>query len=393
MSPPPIPLVDLGAQYRRLKPELDAAVQGVIDSATFIGGPEVQQFEKEFASYLGVSHTVGCANGTDALELALLALQVGHGDEVLVPANTWISTAEAVTNVGATPVFVDVDPQLYTLDLASAARRLTPRTKALIPVHLYGLAAPMDEIMAWAGEHNLFVIEDCAQAHGAEYKGRKVGTFGQVAAFSFFPGKNLGAWGDAGAVVTNQAEIAERVRMLGNHGQLTKHQHQIIGRNSRLDNLQAAILRVKLRHLPDWVAARRAHAARYTELLQETGITLPHTPLGHLHAFHLYVVQVTNRDFVQAQLAHANISTAIHYPRPLPFVPAYQYVGYTAADIPAAAQGADVILSLPMYPELTPELIGRVCLALRKTQSQRATPQRKQAVGQVIPSVANQARG
>lgn len=368
-----IPFVDLKAQYQSLRQEIDGAIAAVIQDAAFIGGrdnPYVRRFEDEFAEFLGVRHCIGCANGTDSIEILLKVMGIGPGDEVIVPANSWISTAEAVGNVGATPVFVDSHPDYYTIDPAGIEARLTSRTKAIIPVHLYGLPAEMDPIMDIARRHGLHVLEDCAQAHGASYQGRMVGTFGDAASFSFYPGKNLGAYGDAGCMISNRDDIAERARMLANHGQIKKHQHLVEGRNSRLDGVQAAILSAKLPHLRRWTELRIEHASDYSRRLNECGVTVPTTPGHSVHVYHLYVVLAPRREEMQSFLGKAGIATAVHYPVPLPLLPPYLKLGNRAEDFPAASGHMDRLLSLPMYPELREEEID--CVAAAVAQFLRA---------------------
>ncbi len=359
-----IPFVDLKAQYESIKAEIDHAIASVIDETAFIKSPYIAAFEKSFAEYLGIEHCIGCANGTDAIEIALRALGVGAGDEVIVPANTWISTAEAVTTAGAKVVFVDNHPELYTIDVSKIEAKITARTKAIIPVHLYGLPAEMDVIMSLAAKYNLKVIEDCAQCHGATYKGTTTGTFGDIATFSFFPGKNLGAYGDAGGIVTSNQELARTCRMVGDHGRLGKYDHGLEGRNSRLDGLQAAILSAKLPHLKQWTKARQDNAACYDHYLSNLDIQRPICPEYSRHVYHLYVVQVPNREQVQERLQARGIATGIHYPIALPLLSAYQYLGHSAADFPVAAGGMNRILSLPMYAEMTEEKIKYVVDAL-----------------------------
>jgi dTDP-4-amino-4,6-dideoxygalactose transaminase len=349
-----VPFVDLHRQYLRIKDEIDAAIAGVIQDSAYIGGDRVTQFEREFAEWLGVEHVVACANGTDSIEMLLDAFGVGPGDEVIVPALSWISTAEAVGTQGATPVFVDIDAT-YCIDATKIEEKITPRTKGIIPVHLYGCPANMPTIMAIAERHSLFVLEDCAQAHGAMINGQKVGTFGHAASFSFYPGKNLGAYGDAGGVATNDAETARKVRMIANHGQPQKHTHLIEGRNSRMDGIQAAVLLVKLRYLDQWTAERIEAAARYNELLAQSGLTLPSTPEGCQHVFHLYVVQSDNRDALAIRLGQAGITTAIHYPQPMPVMECYRSLQIPIEDYSIAAAACQRILSLPMFAELTAE--------------------------------------
>lgn len=364
-----IPFVDLKAQYLSLKAELDEAIGRVVGETAFISGRYAETFEKSFAEYLGVGHCVACANGTDALEIGLMAIGVEAGDEVLVPANTWISTAEAVTNIGAQVVFVDSEPAYYNLDPSKIEEKLTPRTKAIIPVHLYGLPADMDEILAVARKHGLRVLEDCAQAHGATYKGKTVGSLGDAATFSFYPSKNLGAFGDAGAILSNNQEYADRARLIANHGQMAKNRHTIEGRNSRMDGIQAAVLSVKLPYLDGWLDARRAHAKLYDELLGDTGLTLPDAPKDSRHTYHLYVIQAPNRDAVQAKLNESGIETGVHYPTALPFMEAYEHLGHTPADFPVSHSQMGNLLSLPMYAELTDEMIEFVCANLKRTVS------------------------
>lgn len=368
-----IPFVDLKSQYLSLKPQFDEAILKVVAETAFIGGKYATEFEESFAEYLGAKHCVACANGTDALEIALQAIGVAAGDEVIVPANTFFATAEAVGNVGAKPIFVDIDPEYYNLDPAKIEEKITDRTKAIIPVHLYGLPAEMDEIMAIARKHNLKVLEDCAQAHGATYKGQTVGTFGDVATFSFYPSKNLGAFGDAGGIVTNSEAVAERARLIANHGQLAKNRHVLEGRNSRLDGIQAAVLSVKLPHLEGWLEARRSRAALYDELLRDTGLPIPVAPAHSRHTYHLYVVRVPNRDQVQAKLFGENIETGTHYPIALPFMEAYASLNHQPSDFPVAHSQMSEILSLPMYAELTDEMIERVCASLKNAVALSAT--------------------
>lgn len=348
-----IPFVDLKVQYQSLKEEIDEAIASIIDQTAFIGGQFVRDFENDFAEYIGTSNCIGVANGTDAIEIALKALGVGEGDEVIVPALTWISTAGAVSNVGAEPIFVDVLAEERTIDPSGIKEKINDKTKAIIPVHLYGLPARMNEIVGIAKSNNLFVIEDCAQAHGATIDGKMVGTFGDIATFSFYPGKNLGAYGDAGAIVTNDEALATTCRMLANHGQITKHDHRIIGRNSRLDTMQAAILKAKLPNLEDWTKGRIQVARWYEQKLE--GVIKPSTPESMRHVFHLYVIQTQHRDQLMQRLEEANVGFAIHYPTPLPHLKSYAYKGHQIGDFPFAEKMCKEIISLPMYPELTEE--------------------------------------
>ncbi|MDH5365709.1 MAG: DegT/DnrJ/EryC1/StrS family aminotransferase [Cyclobacteriaceae bacterium] len=360
-----VPFVDLKDQYQLIKEEVDKAISSCLENTSFVGGEIIQKFETEFATFLNVKHCVGCGNGTDAIELALQVANIGKGDEVIVPAYSWISTSEAVSTVGAKPVFVDINPQYYTIDVSKIEEKITPLTKAIIPVHFYGLPVDMDGIMQLANKHNLIVIEDCAQAHGAEYKGKKVGTFGDLACFSFYPGKNLGAYGDAGAVVTNNKDLAEKVRMVANHGQNGKHNHIVEGRNSRMDTLQAAILSVKLRYLDKWTDQRIKNANLYIEKLKDIEVITPKLPENIKHVFHLFVIQVNDRDNVMKALKEKGIGFALHYPVALPFLKPYIHLGFTANDYPVSHAFSQKLLSLPMYPELSEKQIEYVCESLK----------------------------
>ncbi|WP_017732993.1 DegT/DnrJ/EryC1/StrS family aminotransferase [Nafulsella turpanensis] len=346
-----IELYNLRRQYLLLKEELDAAIAEVIRKAQFIGGDEVANFEEAFASYIGTNFCVGCGNGTDAIEILLQALGVGKGDEVIVPVHSWVSTASAVTAVGAKPVFVDTLPYRYTIDPAGIEKAISAKTKAIMPVHLYGLPAEMDEIMAIAEKYQLYVVEDCAQAHGATYKGRKVGSIGHAASFSFYPIKNLGTFGDAGAMVTNDSILAEKVKMLGNYGQKEKHQHLLHGRNSRLDTLQAAILSTKLPYLDEWNRLRRKLGSLYATLLQDLPLRLPDNLGDRKSAVHLFVIQTGEREALANFLMENGISTAVHYPQMLPMLPLYQSSSQKDS-FPVSFAYQDKILSLPLYPEL-----------------------------------------
>lgn len=361
----PVPMADLYAQYLSLKTETDTAIARVIDNSAFIRGPEVEGFETAFAAVFGTDHCVSCANGTDAIYITMTALGTGPGDEVIVPAMSWISTSETVTQTGARVVFCDIDPDTYTLDPAALESHITDRTVGIIPVHLYGQAAEMDPIMAIAERHGLWVVEDCAQAHLATYKGRKVGTFGVAATFSFYPGKNLGAMGDAGAIVTNDETLANSMAMFARHGGLVKGDHQIEGINSRLDGLQAAILSVKLPYLAGWTARRQEIATTYEAAL--TGIeelSLPQIGPDRGHVWHLYVVQCDNRDALAAHLEAAGVQTSVNYRRALPQQPCYAGMGYAPGDFPVAESLAARGLALPMFPEMTGEQIRQVVEAI-----------------------------
>lgn len=360
-----IPLVDLRAQYQALKPEIEARLQSVLGRAAFTMGSEHDEFERAFAAYLGGGQCSGVSSGTDALELALLACGLGPGDEVITVPHTFIATVEAISHAGARVRWVDVDARTYNMDPTAIEAAITPQAKAVIPVHLYGQPADMAPILDIARRHGLRVIEDCAQAHGARYRGQRVGTLGDVACFSFYPSKNLGAYGDAGAVVTADERIAEQVRLLRNHGQATKNVHQIEGYCRRLDNLQAAVLLAKLPHLDEWNERRRQAAAHYDRLLQELpAVIRPYVPPGVEPVYHIYAVQVPERDRVRAALAAEGIESGIHYPLPLHQQPAYAHLCCRPEDYPVSAALGRRILSLPIYPEITPAQIEAVVAAL-----------------------------
>jgi dTDP-4-amino-4,6-dideoxygalactose transaminase len=359
-----IPLVDLHAQYLGIRDSIDAAIRRVVDSGAFIGGACVREFEEAYAADYGVRQCVSVANGTDALYIALRMLGVGAGDEVITSAHSWIATSETISQCGAQPVFVDVD-EYYTIDPELIEAAVTPRTRAIIPVHLYGQSADMTRIMAIATRHKLLVIEDCAQAHFATWQGRRVGTFGAAATFSFYPGKNLGAYGDAGAIITSDEQLASRMRMYANHGSLRKHDHRIEGINSRLDALQAAILSAKLPHIHDWTRARQQVASWYGEALRDVpALQTPRVRPSATHVWHLYVVQVEDRDAVAARLAARGIQTAVHYPTPLPLLEAYRRLNARPDQFPRAAADARRILSLPIYPELSQQQVQFVARSL-----------------------------
>lgn len=360
-----VPFVDLRASHRLLRDELAAAFHAVLDRADFVLGDDVSRLEEEFARYCGARRAVGVASGLQALELTLRAAGVGPGDEVIVPAHTFVATAAAVTFCQAVPVTVDVNPDDYTIDVAAIAAAVTPRTRAIIPVHLYGLPANMDAIMALADEYGLFVLEDACQAHGAWYRGRRTGTLGHAAAFSFYPSKNLGACGDGGIVVTDDDALADTICALRNCGQLEKGRHELAPLNSRLDTLQAALLRVKLRHLDAWNAARRRAAALYTELLSGSRVTLPVERSDSTHVYHLYVIRTPQRDALRQALQERGIGTGIHYPLPVHRQPFYLRNGLRATAAPHAEQLCDEILSLPMFPEITDEQVAYVASCIR----------------------------
>jgi dTDP-4-amino-4,6-dideoxygalactose transaminase len=361
-----VPFADLTAQYQAHKQEFDAAIADVIARNAYIGGGYVRNFERAYAEKYGVGHCVSCANGTDAIYIVLRMLGIGAGDEVITTAASWISTSETISQAGAIPVFADVD-DFYLLDVEQIEKRITPRTRAIIVVHLYGQAAQMDRLESLCRERGLKLIEDCAQAHFAEWQGRRVGTIGDAATFSFYPGKNLGAWGDAGAIVTNDEELARKCRMYANHGALTKHHHEMEGINSRMDGLQAALLSAKLKHIDSWTAERRRVAARYEALLHGVGdLELPRTRKGATHVYHLYVIKTQHRDSLKSFLTEKGVETAIHYPTALPLLPAYRRLGVGADSVPRAAENQAKILSLPIYPELSDAMIGYVSGCVRE---------------------------
>jgi dTDP-4-amino-4,6-dideoxygalactose transaminase len=363
-----VPMVDLHAQYERIRTEADAAIRAVVEGTQFINGPDCRLLEQEFAAYCGAAAAVGVANGTDALTLALKALGVGPGDDVLTVANTFIATGEAILLCGARPVFVDVDPVTCTLDPSRLEAALTPRTKVVLPVHLYGHPADMGAILEIASRKGLPVLEDAAQAHGAEVGGKRAGRLGHGATFSFYPGKNLGAWGDAGMVVSDDAAFVARVRQLANHGGgAHKYDNVVPGTNSRLDTLQAAVLRVKLRHLDAWNAERRERAQAYTRALEGTpGVVLPREREGARSAWHLYTVRSSARDALKAHLEAAGIATAVHYPRPIHLQPAMAAAGGKPGDLPASEQLSREVLSLPLYPELPLPALERIAGLVRQ---------------------------
>ena len=344
-----------------IKPEINAAISAVIDETAFIRGKYVQNFESEYAKKYGVKHCIGVANGTDAIFITLKMLGIGKGDEVITTAGSWISTSETISQAGAKPVFVDIERDYYTIDPAKIEEKITPHTKAIIPVHIYGQPANMAAIKKICDAHDLSLVEDCAQAHFAESGGKKVGTFGDAGTFSFYPGKNLGAYGDAGAIITDDDALAEKIRRFANHGSLKKHDHEFEGINSRLDGIQAAVLSVKLKYIDEWNRRRYENAILYSKLLDTTeGISTPKIREGGSHIFHLYVIRLHGRDQLAARLRERGIETGIHYPVALPFLPAYQYLGHKKQEFPVAAEYQDTILSLPMYPELTDAMIDSV---------------------------------
>ena len=359
-----IPYADLRRQYRAIKPEIDAAVLRVLDSTQFILGDEVASFEREFAAYCRAADAIGLNSGTSALHLALLAAGIGPGDEVITVPFTFVATAAAIEYARATPVFVDIDPETYTMAPAAIERAITPRTKALIPVHLYGHPADMDPILDIARRHNLIVIEDAAQAHGAEYKGRRCGSMGLMAAFSFDPGKNLGAYGEGGAVVTSDPVLAKRIRVMRSWGEERRYEHNVRGFNYRMDGIQGAILRVKLRHLEAWTEVRRARASDYARAFAGSGIATPLERPACRHVYHVYAVRLAHRDATRGALQVADIQTGVHYPIPIHLQPAYADLGYARGDFPVSEEAASQVLSLPMFPEMTTEQAQEVAAAV-----------------------------
>src|SRR6266487_2401906 len=355
MSRMQIPLVDLGSQYQTIKPEIMSAFEEVLENMQLFLGPQLQAFETEFAAYCGCHQAVGVASGTDALALALRVCNIGSGDEVITVSNTFIATVEAIALVGATPVFVDIDPLTYTMDWRQLGSALTSRTRAIIPVHLYGHPVEMQPVLDFARSHGLRVIEDASQAHGATYRGSRVGSLGDIGCFSLYYSKNLGAYGEAGICVTNDRALAENLRMVRDHGSRIRYQHEVLGVNARLDELQAAVLRVKLRYLDQWNTARQEHAQFYTEQLRELKIEVPFVQLWGTHVYCYYVIQVQGRDHFRKALEQEGIATGIHYPTPIHLQPACAHYGYVRGMLPVTEALSDRIVSLPMYPELTAE--------------------------------------
>ena len=362
-----VPFVDLRIQYHAIRQEIRAAIDDVLESTQFVGGKWIERFEQQFADFVEAKYAVGMASGTAALELSLKAAGIGPGHEVIVPANSFFATAEAVSNVGARPVFVDVDPATFHIDVASVEQALTPKTKAVIPVHLYGRAVDLTRLERLATQHGFEIIEDAAQAHGASRNGKSVGASGRLTAFSFYPGKNLGAYGDAGAVTTNDPDQAAKLRMLRDHGSPQKYHHSLVGANARMASVQAAVLSVKLRYLADWNHLRQRHAADLAGGLRGTQIVAPDVPGNNEHVFHLFVIRTTQRRALQEFLSQRGIDTGIHYPVPLHLTEAYQAQGYPGrGSIPVCEQLAEEILSLPMYPELSEEQKTYLIAALRE---------------------------
>lgn len=375
-----VPFLDLKAQYRAIKDEVDPAIQSVIEKTAFAGGPFVETFEQAFAEWCGTDHAIGVNSGTTALWAALSGLGIGPGDEVITVPNTFVATVEAIIFCGATPVLADVDEATLTLDPHQVERAITPQTRAIVPVHLYGQMADMDPILEIARKNNLYVVEDAAQAHGATYKGRPAGSVGDAGCFSFYPGKNLGAYGEGGAVTTNDQALAAQIRMAREHGQSRKYYHDILGWNARMDGIQAAVLSVKLRHIEAWNAARAAHARAYNERLSGIeGIHLPIQADYAGHVYHLYVIHLRERDALMKHLAQAGIACGIHYPVNVHLQEAYKGLGYQAGDFPVSERNGAEALSLPMFAELTDKQIDMVCDAIREFASEQArmTPAQK----------------
>ncbi|MEP6636085.1 MAG: DegT/DnrJ/EryC1/StrS family aminotransferase [Acidobacteriota bacterium] len=365
-----VPFVDLKAQYLTIKEEIDAAIRDVVESCHFVLGEQVEAFEADFAIYCQSSYALGVNSGTSALHLALIAAGVKAGDEVITVSDTFVATAAAIRYTGARPVFVDIDPASSTMDPALLELAITPRTKVIMPVHLYGRCADMDSILEIARRHGLLVIEDAAQAHGAEYKARRAGSLGDLACFSFYPGKNLGAYGEGGAVVTNNPDYAEQIKRLRDHGQSRKYYHDEVGYNYRMEGMQGAVLHVKLRHLDDWTAARRAHAQDYRRLLDGAGVGLLEERANNLSAHHIFPVFTQQRDALQEHLNTRGIATGIHYPIPVHLQRGYSDLGYKVGDFPATEQACNEVLSLPMYAELSSEAVAQVADAVREFSRQ-----------------------
>lgn len=364
-----IPFVDLKAQYQSIKGEVDTAIENVISETAFIGGHYVKEFERKFSELYGVKHCVSVGNGTDSLYVIMKMLGIGEGDEVITSAYSWISSSETISQTGAQPVFVDIDPDYFTIDENQIEKYITRNTRAIIPVHIHGQICQMDKILQIAKEHNLYIIEDCAQSHFSEFNGKRAGTMGIASSFSFYPGKNLGAYGDAGCIITNDDDLASKCKMYANHGALVKHQHQIEGINSRLDGLQASILTAKLPHILKWTAERSRCATKYDELLSGVnGVITPKKRSDSKHSYHLYVIRVERRNELQQFLKENNIETAIHYPTSLPRLACYKKL-YPSPNFKVAENNESTILSLPIYPELTNEAIEYVVEKIKEFYS------------------------
>lgn len=367
-----LPMLDLKAQYQGLKKEIDESIQRVLDSCTFILGPEVEKLEKEIGEYLGVKHAIGAASGTDALFMAMLALEIKPQDEVITTPFTFFATAESISLAGAKPVFADIKFDTYNIDAEKIEKLITPRTRAIIPVHLYGQSAKIERIMEIADKYNLKVVEDVAQAFGAERSGRKTGFYGSISCHSFFPSKNLGCFGDGGMVTTNDDDLAKKLRLIRNHGDEARYAHVRLGINGRLDAIQAAILRVKLPHMDKWINERIKKASLYSSLLKESGIILPYTDRNNKHTYNQYTIRLKNRDKLKAYLEKYEIASAIHYPVPLHLQKVYKGLGYEEGDLPESESASQEVLSLPMYPELADDNIkficGKICEFMEKNK-------------------------
>ena len=362
-----IPFVDLKSQYLSIKTEIDNAIFSTINTTSFIGGEIVSNFEKSFENIYNVNHCISCANGTDSLYIIMKMLGIGPGDEVITVANSWISSSETITQAGAKVVFVDCDPIYYTIDETKIEEKITPKTKAILPVHLFGQACNLDSLERIAKKHKLYIIEDCAQSHFTIYNGRFVGTFGDASSFSFYPGKNLGAYGDAGAMITNNQELSLKLKMYARHGALIKHQHQIEGVNSRLDGIQAAILNVKLAKILEWTEKRKSNASYLTNLLIDIPQVIPPKIRPNTeHTFHLFVIQAQKRDELSKFLNDNKIETLVHYPTPLPLLKAYDYLGSNNCDFPVSVELSKKILSLPMYPEITETQLNYIAKKIKE---------------------------
>jgi len=365
-----IPFVDLKAQYKSIQSEMDKAIANVINETAFIGGKYVNEFEEKFAELYGVKHVISCANGTDSLYIIMKMLGIGNGDEVITVANSWISSSETISQTGALPVFVDIDPIYFSMDENLLEQRITPKTKALVLVHLQGQMCDMEKIKAICDKYNVYIIEDCAQSHFSEFKGKRAGVTGIAGSFSFYPGKNLGAYGDAGCIITNNDDLATKCKMYARHGALKKHQHFMEGINSRLDGLQAAVLQTKLPYILKWTDQRIANAAYYDKALHNIeNIVCPSVRPNTKHTYHLYVIRAKERDLLAKYLKENGIETAVHYPVPLPLMEAYKYLNYTPEDFPVSNKYKDEILSLPMYPELTQVEINYIAESIRNFYS------------------------
>lgn len=369
-----VPFVDLDANYQRIKDEIDDSMADVIESTQFIGGEENRKFEEEFAKYIGVDYAIAVGSGTEAIRLGLEAIGVSNGDEVVTVSHTWVSTVDSIVNNDGRPRFVDINPNTYTMDVSLVEDAITNKTEVIIPVHLYGGAVDLDPLIDIAADHGVQILEDAAQAHGARYKGQRVGQFGSIGCFSFYPSKNLGAFGDAGMAVTNDESIADRLRALREYGETEKNRHELVGYNSRMDTLQAAVLRTKLEHLDSWNEERRTAAEKYHERLADTPLIIPESPHFTDHVYHLYVVQArseSEREELQNHLNDRSIDTGIHYPTPVHKQPSYQSLSYEFADLPTTDHITSRILSLPIYPEITDEEVEHVCDVIDEFYDQR----------------------